>query len=285
MTNSPDQHADYEPWMQDDEARKREVSPNDPPWGSLVALFFWILSVILITVVPVFLLVPYFGPEALSGMQGDQFQTAVLSDPNAVLLALGGTFGAHVVTMIVGWAIVTRFSKYKFTEVLGWKWGGFKLWHGALIFIGVYCFAILMSLLLGTQDNEMQRILRSSRSAVIAVALIATFSAPLVEEVVYRGVLYSAFQRTMGMPLAVASVTLVFALVHVAQYYPDGATILSIVLLSLILTGLRALTGNLLPCVIFHFVFNGFQSILLLIQPYIPVTVDPTSVQSFFLLN
>ncbi|MCO6511911.1 MAG: CPBP family intramembrane metalloprotease [Aridibacter famidurans] len=260
-------------------------TPDDPPWGSLVALLFWILSVLLITIVPVFLLVPYFGGDALSKMEGDQFQKAVLSDPNAVLLALGGTFGAHVVTIIVGWAIVTRFSKYSFTEVLGWKWGGFKLWHGALIFVGVYCFAIAISLLLGSQDNEMQRILRSSRSAVIGVALIATFSAPLVEEVVYRGVLYSAFQRTMGMPLAVTSVTLVFALVHVAQYYPDGATILSIVLLSLILTGLRALTGNLLPCVVFHFVFNGFQSILLIIQPYIPVTVDPTSVQSLHLFN
>ncbi|HUF02975.1 MAG TPA: type II CAAX endopeptidase family protein [Aridibacter sp.] len=270
---------------QDPAPANTRPAPNDPPWGSLVALLFWILSVILITVVPLFLLVPYFGTETLAGMKGDQFQEAVLLDPNAVLLALGGTFGAHVITILVSWAIVTRFSKYRFTDVLGWKWGGFKFWHGALIFVGVYCFAIAMTLLLGSQDNEMQRILRSSRSAVIAVALIATFSAPLVEEVVYRGVLYSAFQRTMGLPLAVASVTLVFALVHVAQYYPDGATILSIVLLSLILTGLRAVTGNLLPCVMFHFVFNGFQSILLIIQPYVPVTVDPTSIQSLHLIN
>ncbi|REJ78170.1 MAG: CPBP family intramembrane metalloprotease [Acidobacteria bacterium] len=271
--------------MQERTPAQSEPTPNDPPWGSLVALLFWVFSVAQIMIVPMLFLTPYFGIKTLQGWSGEQFQSAVFSDPNAVILALLGTFGAHVLTMIVGWAIVTRFNKHSFTEVLGWKWGGFKIWHGALIFVGVYAFAISMTLLLGTQDNEMQRILNSSRSAVIGVALIATFSAPIVEEVIYRGVLYSAFQRTFGVPVAIAAVTVIFATVHVAQYYPDGATILSIVLLSLVLTLIRALTGNLLPCVVFHFVFNGFQSVLLILQPYLPVDLDPTSVQSFYLLN
>ena len=260
-------------------------SPNIPPWGVLVSVGFWLLSVILISIVPLFLLIPYFGVDAVRGQQGRKFENAVFTDPYAVLVALAGTFGAHILTLGIGWLIVTRMNRHSFREMLGWHWGGFKFWHGLAIFVGVYAFAITMTLLLGSKENEMQRILDSSRYAVFAVAFIATFSAPIVEELVYRGVLYSAFQKTFNVPLAVAAVTMIFALVHVAQYYPDGATIMSILLLSLILTLIRAKTDNLLPCIFFHFVFNGFQSILLIIQPYLPVPVDPTSVQSVFLLN
>jgi membrane protease YdiL (CAAX protease family) len=42
-----------------------------------------------------------------------------------------------------------------------------------------------------------------------------------------------------------------------------------IVLLSLVLTLIRVWTGNLLPCIILHTVFNGSQSLLLLLQPYL----------------
>ena len=111
------------------------------------------------------------------------------------------------------------------------------------------------------------RILRSSRSAVYIVAFVATFTAPFVEEVVYRGVLYSAFQRTMGVPTAFLLVTFLFAVVHVPQYYPSYSTIFLLGLLSLILTSIRVKTGNLLPCIILHTVFNGLQSILLIIEP------------------
>jgi membrane protease YdiL (CAAX protease family) len=42
-----------------------------------------------------------------------------------------------------------------------------------------------------------------------------------------------------------------------------------ICLLSLALTLIRARTGNLLPCIVLHTVFNGIQSLLLILQPYI----------------
>lgn len=256
-------------------------SPNNPPWGLPSAIVFWMFSVLLISLVPTLFLLPYFGSEALSGKSGKELESALFSDPTAIVVALAGTFGAHLVTLVVAWMLVTRIRTHSFREMLGWDWGGFKIWHGAVIFVGVYAFAIVMTLLLGSHDNEMQRILRSSRAAVFAVAVIATFSAPIVEEVVYRGVLYSAFQRALNVRLAVLAVTLIFASVHIAQYYPDGATILSVLLLSFVLTVLRAKTDNLWPCVFFHFVFNGFQSILLILQPYLPTDVDPNSVQSF----
>jgi membrane protease YdiL (CAAX protease family) len=122
----------------------------------------------------------------------------------------------------------------------------------------------------GETDNELLRILRSSRTAVILVAILATFTAPIVEEVVYRGVLYSALQRTVGVWMAVFLVTLLFAIVHVPQYLPDYVAISMICLLSLILTLVRVWTKNLLPCIVLHFVFNGIQSVILILEPYLP---------------
>jgi uncharacterized protein len=125
------------------------------------------------------------------------------------------------------------------------------------------------------QENDLIRILRSSRMAVYVVAFMATFTAPLVEEVVYRGVLYSAFQRSVGMPAAFVVVTLLFAIVHVPQYYPSYSTILLLTLLSVILTLMRAMSGNLLPSIILHTIFNGVQSILLIVQPMLVETQPP----------
>src|SRR6478609_4855946 len=106
--------------------------------------------------------------------------------------------------------------------------------------------------------------LASSRVVVFLVAFMATFTAPIVEEVVYRGILYSAFQRARGPVLATVAVTLLFASVHVPQYYPSYSTIGLLVLLGLILTLIRARTNNLLPCIVLHTIFNGLQSVLLI---------------------
>ncbi|MEO7660726.1 MAG: CPBP family intramembrane glutamic endopeptidase, partial [Pyrinomonadaceae bacterium] len=124
---------------------------------------------------------------------------------------------------------------------------------------------------------DLIRILRSSRAALYVVAFVATFTAPIVEEVVYRGVLYSAFMRKFGVTIAFMVVTILFALVHIPQYYPSFSTILLLTLLSVILTAVRVKTNNLLPCIILHTLFNGLQSILLIAEPYFksPEVLDP----------
>jgi membrane protease YdiL (CAAX protease family) len=87
--------------------------------------------------------------------------------------------------------------------------------------------------------------------------------------VIYRGVLYSAFQRTIGVAGAVAFVTFIFALVHLPQYYESPSTLALLLLLSLALTLMRVYSGNLLPCIIFHTIVNGFQSAALIAEPYL----------------
>jgi hypothetical protein len=230
-----------------------------------------ILSVGLIFALPSLLILPYLLTKNIKLSDNAELGKSLISDPTAVAITLGGTMLAHLLTIVFAWFIVTRFNTYSFKEMLGWRWGGFKFWHGFVILIGIYAFALTLVNLLGAQENEMTRILQSSRNAVFMVAILATFSAPIVEEVVYRGVLYSAFQRTFNSTVAVIIVTTLFAAVHVPQYLPDYATIISICFVSLVITLIRVKTDNLLPCIIFHMVFNGIQSVLMILQPYLPL--------------
>lgn len=257
-------------------------SPNNPPWNIIAAIGVLCLSVLLIVVLPSLLILPYLINQGITPTAGKDLQEMILADTNAVMIALSGTFLAHLITMIAAWLVVTKLRQHSFTEMLGWKWGGFKLWHGAVILVAIYAFALGMVSLLGSHENDMMKLLRSSRTAVYMVAILATFSAPLVEEVVYRGILYSAFQKVLGVGASVIMVTVIFAAVHVPQYYPDAATIISILVLSLVITLIRVKSDNLLPCIVFHFVFNGFQSILLILQPYLPKAMDPLEVESAF---
>jgi membrane protease YdiL (CAAX protease family) len=143
-----------------------------------------------------------------------------------------------------------------------------------LIFTAFFALASVVGLYFPDTENQLIRILQSSRTALLVVAFMATFTAPLVEEVIYRGVLYSALQRSIGIPAAVIAVTLIFSLVHVPQYYESPQTIILLILLSLILTLMRVFSGSLLPSIIFHTMVNGAQSVALILEPYIRTATE-----------
>ncbi len=244
------------------------VSPDNPPWNSWTAIGVWLASILFISVVPVFLVIPYVF------LNGGFSVEKVQSNSTVILLSIIGVIPAHIFTLGAAWLVVTKRDKFSFRETLGWQWNGFNVWTCLAILVGFFILASIASNYFPGQENDFSRILKSSRTAVYIVAFLATFTAPLVEEVVYRGILYSAFQRTVGVPAAVALVTFLFALVHVPQYYPSYSTIFLLCLLSLILTLVRVRTQNLLPCIALHTVFNGSQSLLLILQPYLEKAVE-----------
>ncbi len=259
------------------------VSPNNPPWSSGIAFLIWIVSVALIVILPNLLVIPYLLQQGVDLTDRVKLLELIQSDPTAVLLNVLAVIPAHLLTIALAWLTVTKFNKFSFRETLGWRWGGFTFWHGLLILGGFFILASVVSHFVPEQDNDLLKILRSSRTAVYVVAFLATFTAPLVEEVVYRGILYSALQRSFGVPVGVLLVTLLFALVHVPQYYPSYSTIFLICLLSLILTLVRVRTANLLPCIVLHTIFNGAQSLVLVLQPFL--NLHDSSKQAAFIIN
>jgi CAAX protease family protein len=261
-------------------------SPDNPPWNGWMAFLVWVASVFFIFICPLIFVMPYLAGQRLDFSNSEVLAEFLLTDKTAVILQLVSVIPAHLLTIVLAWLVVTKIRKYSFREMLGWNWGGFKFWHVPLFIIFFYGLAYVLILIFGEKPNDFIKLLESSRAAVYLVAFFATFTAPLVEEVVYRGILYSAFQRRLGVIWSVVLVTFLFALVHVPQYsknwMPDLATVSTILFLSLALTLVRVYTKNLLPCIVLHTVFNGIQSVVMVLQPYIEPYLKSLEQQSFF---
>jgi membrane protease YdiL (CAAX protease family) len=243
-------------------------TPDNPGWSWLTALGVWLASIVFLVLPSLFVLF-YAAAKKIDVRNPEVLKDFLLNDPTAILIQIILVIPAHLLTLALAWAVITKFNKISFREAVGWQWGGFKIWHNIAILVVFFLLAAGLTALIGEQDNDLMRILRSSRSAVYIVAFLATFSAPIVEEVIYRGVIYSAFYKAFGVVTAVIVASTLFAGVHFLQYNGDVTALIMICLLSLVLTLIRVRTNNLLPCIVFHTVFNGIQSVLLILQPYI----------------
>ena len=200
-----------------------------------------------------------------------------MTDKTAIFLQVIAILPAHLFSLALVWAVVTRFGKLPFLTSLGLTWSG-KLWFWGSVGLGVVLCVVgsgLAWLLGGETPTQLDQIINSSLAARYSLAVLAVFTAPLVEELIYRGVLYSALQRLVGVSPAVIIVLGIFTLIHVPQYWPNFGVIAAVGLLSVSLTIIRAYTGRLLPCVVIHFVFNGIQAIVLVIEPHLPKLAQP----------
>ncbi|MFN0140966.1 MAG: CPBP family intramembrane glutamic endopeptidase [Pyrinomonadaceae bacterium] len=246
-----------------------EPSPDSPPWASWEAIGVWIASILLIVIIPAIFLLPYLALRGVQLTDSEALVEFAKTDAMAIVVQILSIIPAHLATIALAWLVVTRARRFSFKEMIGWRSGGFAWWHYIVVLVGFGLIAGVVGSLIPEQENDLIRMLKSSRTAVYSIAIVATITAPFVEELVYRGVLYSAFQRALGVPMAFMLVTFLFALVHVPQYWPSTSTIFLLTLLSVILTAIRVKTDNLLPCIIFHTLFNGLQSVFLIIEPFI----------------
>jgi membrane protease YdiL (CAAX protease family) len=242
-----------------------QPTPNDPPWGPVTALASWLVSIFLLVFVGNVGVLIYIMSQNVAREDLESF----LESPQVILIAIASVIPAHILTLVYCWFIVTKRGKYSTGKTLGFKWGKFHFGYVLLTVVLFYVIFGTLAYFFGDEDHQLMKILRSSRAASLIVAFLATFTAPVVEETVYRGIIYSAFQRTFGIPVAITVTTLLFALVHFAQYSTSATAIIMICILSLGLTLIRARSGNLLPCIATHMAFNGLQGIVLVLQPYL----------------
>lgn len=244
---------------------------KNPPWSLLAAVLTWIVSVVLLFLPQVFA-IPYFW---LHYRHSQPTAETLMADKTLVLILIAGVLPVHIITLAIVWAIATRFGKFSIVQTLGLTWNGkFTLARSIGLAIILYGAAFLLTILFGGQGTALDRLVESSRAAALMIAFLAVATAPIVEESIYRGILYPALERISGAKVAVILVTVLFAVPHVPQYWPNFAVIASITLLSVALTVLRARTGRLLPCIAVHLVFNGIQSVIIVAEPYLRAAVE-----------
>ncbi|HEY3040472.1 MAG TPA: type II CAAX endopeptidase family protein [Pyrinomonadaceae bacterium] len=247
--------------------------PDNPAWSSGGALLVWFVSIVLQFIVPLFFLIPYISYRGLNPSSPD-FPTRIAelatTDRTGVFLQVVSILPTHILTLALLWAFITSFGKRPFLSSLGWSWAGrLKFWQSVGFGILLFVVAATVAKLLGAEKpTKLEELINSSLATRYAIAALAVFTAPFVEEFIYRGVLYSALQRTIGVRGAVFFVLALFTLIHVPQYWPNIGVIAAVGLLSIVLTVVRAYSGRLLPCIVIHLIFNLIQAVLLIIEPY-----------------
>lgn len=283
------------------------IDPDNPSWGVGSAFLVWFVSLLLSIFVPVIFLIPYASYRGITPTvpnYGQVLTQFAMSDKTAVLLQVVALLPIHILTVLLIWAVVTRFGKQSFWEALGWGWAPrFGLWSSIGSGVLLFVVASFIAKWLGAETpTQLEQVINSSYGARIAISFLAVCTAPFVEEFVYRGVLYSALRRgiatlaglilspfsvrlepesreRIGMAGAVFLVLALFTLIHVPQYWPNLGVIAAVGILSVVLTLVRAYSGKLLPCIAIHLVFNGIQAVILLVEPYaqrlLPSTTPP----------
>jgi membrane protease YdiL (CAAX protease family) len=96
----------------------------------------------------------------------------------------------------------------------------------------------------------------------------ATIVAPVVEEVIFRGVFFPAIARQRGIPAAIVTVSMLFAVIH--GHLP---AILPLFVVGTFLSASYLYTGSLLVPILMHSIFNTVNVAAILLSG---ITLNPT---------
>ena len=242
---------------------------DDPKWGISEAAALFLASVLALVAgaqVCVLAYMLYAGREGIPIPSGDE----MLQSAGIVIASILGSGLGHLITIVLAWMVVTNMGRQPFFRSIGWGWQrGIGPVTVLVAFGGVYAANLILALVfqwlnMVPENTPFEQVLNLSFATRLAISVFAVVSAPFVEEVVFRGVIYPAVARRTGRIAAILVVSGLFLGVHVAQYDGSAAFLLPLALLSIVLTTLRAVSGSVLPSYMLHLVFNACQVVLIM---------------------
>lgn len=132
-----------------------------------------------------------------------------------------------------------------------------------------FCMYWLVSLVLSLLPESMMAGYLEASSGVSETGFLAIVStaiiAPVVEEVIFRGLIYTRLQRAMRPVTAVLVSAFVFAFCHGQAIWFCYAYILG-----LVFAHLTRMTNSIVPAVLMHVVFNSTNELLLILGDWEP---------------
>lgn len=272
ITPLPEEHAEPP------EPRLSEPLQPRPPvelgsaWRDVwISFGVWLASIAALLFVPLIFAIPYLVYRIAK--LGPPTPEALSSDRALIFYSVIAILPTHLLTIVFVWLVVTYGGRRPFWKNIDFDWpkGASPVvvtLLSVLVAVLLYLSAVGLIALYGERKTDLDLLIESSIYTRLATAFFAVFTAPLAEELIYRGLLYKALEKAAGVSVAIVLVSLLFAGVHVFQYRNNIAVILVITALSITLTVARAISGKLLPCFIIHLVFNGIQSFIIVLSGF-----------------
>jgi membrane protease YdiL (CAAX protease family) len=106
----------------------------------------------------------------------------------------------------------------------------------------------------------------NSPASAYAIAAFAVLVAPLMEELLFRGLLFAFFEKHGGITFAIISTAVLFAGLHIPEYWGAWNNVVMILVVGLTFSIVRGLTGSLTPSFVLHLAYNGTLMFLLYLQ-------------------
>ena len=116
--------------------------------------------------------------------------------------------------------------------------------------------SLALSMRPDTQEFPLERLF-SSRTASYAIGVFAIGIAPVVEEMVFRGLLFAIFERALGVRFAVVSTAVLFAGLHIPEYWHAWNHVWMILVVGLVFSLARGVSGALTPSIFLHVGYNA----------------------------
>ncbi|NLD36878.1 MAG: CPBP family intramembrane metalloprotease [Desulfatiglans sp.] len=252
------------PEKKEDKETIKNDAPGKPILRASTAISVFILflagQIIASIVITVFETIKYLaGGGAIN--QKNAFQGLISGImPEIVLVsALGGAFalaaGANVRkslrdNSLFGAAWVTGKPNAMFTSVF---WGA----GAALIYIIFSSFSVLLfSFESGQKGGLLTQVAAQSGAGQYIVIIVALFIAPLIEELLFRGIMIGGLNRSFGIWWGVIISNLLFITLHYSEAIYFWPAFIGIGLLSALATWKRLTQKAIGPAVAVHFGYN-----------------------------
>lgn len=225
------------------------LPPENPAWSLgdvLVVTVIWLITFFSLGVLIGFVVF------ALHGAKKFQGESATLAVPLQ-------TAGYLLMVAFIGYMIRLRRGGGFLSAI---SWNAPRVGNALLALAGGIGLALLsegFSIMFSRwtpKSLPIDQFFRDTHSAYL-LAFYGVIVAPFVEELFFRGFLYPALARRIGVTVSVLLTALFFALMHWQQLAHAWAPMLWLFLVGMVLTIVRARTKSLATSVLVHFSYNS----------------------------
>jgi membrane protease YdiL (CAAX protease family) len=202
----------------------------------------------------------YYAPTRHFANEKD-FERFVLSKPQ---FAIGSMVLWYALIFLFLYVTLAVLRGFPFWRTLGWRKitrpdGGRPRSPWLFFFSGcglsVFVFFVTAKMH-PPEDVPIEELFRYKNTAMLFMAM-AVLVAPLVEETVFRGYLYPLFAKYFGVATSVLITGILFGLMHGAQLGWTWGLVLTLIVVGVIFTFVRARTGSVFASFLLHLGYNS----------------------------
>ena len=201
-------------------------------------------------------LVVLIGYAALGPLTGRHVKVDLVQTETVFLLIQQCVF--YVLILVFLFLLARLQHQQPFWKSVGWKNPQPKQVVGYLAGGAVLAGAVSLALALrpDTQGFPLEKLF-DSRTASFAIGAFAITFAPLVEELVFRGLLFAILEGAVGLRFAVVATAVLFAGLHVPEYWHAWNHLIMILIVGLVFSLARGATGSIAPSIMLHIGYNS----------------------------